>query len=176
MKILIGTKNPGKIEAAKLAFETYFPDVEIQGINVASKVSDEPVNKDIFIGAKNRVENLCRLNQEADYYVAVETGLTNTFGPWLMISAAYIKDKNGVISYGTSPAFPIPQKYVSKIISADFNKLIEEIYNTSALNQGMGGIALLSKGQISRIELSKQAILMALITYLNGSLWKDSNQ
>ena len=32
MKILIGTKNPGKIEGAKQAFEKYFDKVEIEGI------------------------------------------------------------------------------------------------------------------------------------------------
>ena len=31
MKILMGTKNPGKIEGAKQAFEKYFDNVEIHG-------------------------------------------------------------------------------------------------------------------------------------------------
>ena len=34
MKILIGTKNPGKIQGPKEAFEKYFEDVEIEGILV----------------------------------------------------------------------------------------------------------------------------------------------
>ena len=33
MKVLMGTKNPGKIEGAKLAFERYFDDVEIVTVN-----------------------------------------------------------------------------------------------------------------------------------------------
>ena len=36
MKILIGTKNIGKIEGAKQAFEKYFRNVEIEGIQVSS--------------------------------------------------------------------------------------------------------------------------------------------
>lgn len=36
MKILMGTKNPGKIEGAKQAFEKYFDNVEIEGISVSS--------------------------------------------------------------------------------------------------------------------------------------------
>lgn len=47
MKILIGTKNPGKIEGARLAFVEYFENIEIEGIPVNSEVSDEPVNDDI---------------------------------------------------------------------------------------------------------------------------------
>ena len=40
MKILIGTKNPGKIQATKEAFEKYWEDVEIQGIPVPSEVQE----------------------------------------------------------------------------------------------------------------------------------------
>ena len=58
MKILIGTKNPGKIEGAKQAFEKYFDKVEIEGISVDSNVGDQPVNEEILQGAKNRVKNL----------------------------------------------------------------------------------------------------------------------
>ena len=47
MKILMGTKNPGKIEGAKQAFEKYFDNVEIEGISVDSEVGDQPFNEEI---------------------------------------------------------------------------------------------------------------------------------
>ena len=50
MNILIGTKNPGKIQGAKEAFDNYFNDIEVIGIPVSSDVSDEPVDSfPIFI-------------------------------------------------------------------------------------------------------------------------------
>ena len=74
MKILIGTKNPGKIEGAKQAFEKYFDEVEIEGISVDSNVGDQPVNEEILQGAKNRVKNLKKYaknnNLEADFYIS----------------------------------------------------------------------------------------------------------
>lgn len=48
MKVLIATKNQGKIEGAKKALEHYFKDVEITGIPVQSNVPDQPVNKEIY--------------------------------------------------------------------------------------------------------------------------------
>lgn len=39
MKILIGTKNPGKIQGAKEAFENYFDKFDIEGIPVLSDMS-----------------------------------------------------------------------------------------------------------------------------------------
>lgn len=74
MKILIATKNQGKIEGAKRALKRYFEDIEINGIPVSSNVPEQPVNKEIYEGAKNRVSNLKKYakdnNIEADllYY------------------------------------------------------------------------------------------------------------
>lgn len=54
----MGTKNPGKIEGARQAFEKYFENVEIEGMSVDSNVSEQPINEEILQGAKNRVKNL----------------------------------------------------------------------------------------------------------------------
>ena len=35
-----------------------------------------------------------------------------------------------------------------------------------------GGINLLTKGEVSRIELTKGAFIMALISHINGEIWK----
>lgn len=84
MKVLIATKNEGKIEGAKRALVKYFDDVEIEGIKVESNVSEEPVNDEIYIGAKNRVKNLktyCKENNiKADLYISSESGIYNTLG------------------------------------------------------------------------------------------------
>ena len=120
MKVLIGTKNPGKIEGAKEALLNYFDNIDIEGIPVESGVADEPVDLDIYTGARNRVDNLIKYSKEnnldVDYYVAIESGITNLLGKWIIINIAVIKDKNEYESWGTGPAFPVPDKYVDEII------------------------------------------------------------
>ena len=120
MKILIGTKNPAKIEGAKQAFAKYFESFDIEGIPVPSQVSEEPVNESIYEGAKNRVNNLIEYANEQqldiDYFLGIESGITNLLGKWVIINIAVIKDKSGYESWGYSPAFPVPDKYVDEII------------------------------------------------------------
>ncbi len=53
MKVLVATKNQGKIQGAKRALENYFDNIEIIGIPVKSDVSEQPVNDEIYNGAKN---------------------------------------------------------------------------------------------------------------------------
>ena len=119
MKILMGTKNPGKIEGARQAFEKYFENVEIMGIAVSSEVGDQPVNEEILEGAKNRVKNLkeyAKINHiNVDYYIASEAGITNLLGEWIDFNSAVIENKEGLQSIGMSQGFQIPTYFKVKI-------------------------------------------------------------
>lgn len=176
MKVIIATENPGKIDGAKEAFAEYFKEFEIEGIKASSDVPDEPVNDEIYIGASNRVKNVKEIarkqGKEADYYVAVESGITNKLGQWIIINVAVIEDKNGQKSWGTSAGFPVPQKYVEEIIQTDLGKVMDKIFNETELRAGKGGINLLTKGKITRIDLTKQAFIMALTMFINGETWR----
>lgn len=176
MKVLMGTKNPGKIEGAKQAFEKYFDNVEIEGISVSSNVGDQPVNEEIFQGAKNRVKNLKEYalnnNIEADFYVASEAGITNLLGDWIDINAVVIEDSNGFQSVGTSQGFPIPDKYIDEIKETELGKVMDRIFSGNELGKGKGGISFLTKSQITRIDLTRNAFIMALTRHINGDIWK----
>ncbi len=176
MKILMGTKNPGKIEGARQAFEKYFGDVEIEGIPVDSNVGDQPVNEEIFQGAKNRVRNLKEYAQknniEADYYVSSEAGITNLLGNWIDINAVVIENSDGFQSVGTSQGFPIPDKYIKEIKETELGKVMDKIFQGNDLGKGKGGINFLTKNEVSRIDLTKNAFLMALTSHINGEIWR----
>ncbi len=176
MKVLIGTKNPSKIEGAKEAFKNYFENFEIEEISVESNVSDEPVNNEIYEGARNRADNLIQYafknNIEAEYYLGVESGITNLLGKWVIINIAVIKDKNGYESWGTSSAFPVPDKYVEEIISTDLGKVMDKIFKQDDLRSGKGGVHFVTNGVTSRIDLTKEAFIMALTQHVN-EVWND---
>ena len=132
MKILMGTRNPGKIEGAKQAFEKYFDNIEIEGISVSSDVGDQPVNEEIFQGAKNRVKNLKEYAKDnkikADLYISSEAGITNLLGDWININAAVIEDTEGFQSVGISQGFPIPDKYIEEIKKTELGKVMDRIF------------------------------------------------
>ena len=176
MKILIGTKNPGKIEGAKQAFEKYFDKVEIEGIPVSSNVGDQPINEEILQGAKNRVKNLKEYainnNIQADFYVSSEAEITNLLGEWIDINAVVIEDSKGFQSVGTSQGFPIPDKYIDEIKETELGKVMDKIFSRKELGKGKGGISFLTKDEVSRIDLTQNAFIMALTKHINGDRWK----
>ena len=177
MKVLIATKNPGKIEGAKRALEHYFENIEILGIPVNSNVSEQPVNEEIYKGVKNRVKNLKSYAKEndieADLFLAIESGINNLLGPWLITNIAVIENNNGLESYGTSPSFPVPDDLVSDIISSDLSQVMNKVFtqDNERHNRG-GGIQLLTHDKISRIDLTESAFIMALTKYINEDKWR----
>lgn len=177
MKVLIATKNPGKIEGAKRALEHYFKDIEILGIPVNSAVSEQPLNKEIYNGAKNRVKNLKiyakENNIQADLFLSIESGINNLLGPWLITNIAVVENNNDFGSYGASPSFPVPDNLVNDIIDSDLSKVMNKVFvqDEERHNKG-GGIQLLTHNIISRIDLTESAFIMALTKYINDNKWR----
>ncbi len=176
MRVLIATKNPGKIEGAKQAFEKYFNNVKIEGISVSSDVGDQPINKEIFQGAKNRVKNLkeyaIKNNVKSDFYISSEAGITDLLGEWIDINAVVIEDSKGFQSVGTSQGFPIPDKYIDEIKETELGKVMDKIFSGKELGKGKGGISFLTKDAVSRIDLTRNAFIMALTKHINGEIWR----
>ena len=179
MKVLIGTKNSVKIEGIKQALEKYFTNVEIEGISVDSKVGDQPMDKDILIGAKNRVKNLKvyakQNNIDVDFYIAIEGGTTNLLGDWIVLNIAVIEDKEGNLSMGASQGMPVPIKYIEEAKNSEFSKVMDKAFNKNKIGKDKNVTTLesiLTKNEISRIDMIRDATIMALTKFINGEIWK----
>ena len=143
MKVIVATKNQGKIEGAKRALNYYFKDIEIEGIEVNSDVGEQPVNDEIYIGAKNRVKNLkeyCKQNNiKADLYLSIESGITNSLGRWMITNIAVVEDNNEFESYGTSPSFPVPDRLVNDVINTNLSEVMNNMFTKDDDRHNKGG-------------------------------------
>ena len=155
MKVLIATKNQGKIEGARRALEHYFNDVEIKGI---------PVESDEY-----SKEN----NIEADLFLGIESGINNLLGRWMITNIAVIEDNKKFESYGTSPSFPVPDNLVQKVLDTNLSEAMDTVLGEDKERHNhSGGIQLLTHNEISRIDLTEYAFIMALTKYINGEKWR----
>ena len=142
-----------------------------------SNVSEQPLNDEIYNGAKNRVKNLREYakenNIDTDLYLGIESRITNFLGRWMITNIAVIEDNNDFESYGTSPSFPVPDKLVNDIIDTDLSQVMNKVFtkDDERHNKG-GGIQLLTHGKISRIDLTQMAFIMALTKYINEENWR----
>ena len=175
IKVLIGSKNKGKIEGAKLAFERYFSDFEIISENISSNVKDQPINEEILLGARNRINGLKNLKmKDIDFYISSEAGLINIGNTYININMGVIEDSNGYESVGTSQGFMIPNNKVSLVKEKTLGVVMDELFNAHGLSKLKGGINLLTLGEVSRIQLVRDSFILALTPFLeqNQTLWK----
>ena len=173
MKVLIATKNQGKIEGARKALLNYFDNVEIEVVHAPSEVPEMPKNDEISQGTRNRIKNLKKYAREnnikVDYYVAVESGIDNYFDSWMITSVAGIENDEGLKSYSTSPSYPIPEAYVDSIIEEGLGVVMDRIFADDDSGHSKGGIGFLTHGKITRRQLLYESFMMALIRIINDN-------
>ena len=81
MKIIVASKNPVKINTTLDGFKKMFPEheIEIEGVNVASGVADQPKSdEETFNGANNRSLTAKEQYPDADFWVGIEGGISDT--------------------------------------------------------------------------------------------------
>ena len=166
VKVAIATANPVKIEAIKKAFELYFNDIEVLPFEVKSGVPSQPINEDVYKGARNRIEEIKKVNNvEVDYIVSCEGGLINQYGYWFNVQVIMVEGKDGKDGVALSQGFQIPPKYVDEVINTSIAKVLDRIF------EGKGGIRKLTRDKFTRGDLITDGTIMALTRVMNGEIW-----
>src|SRR5687767_6005190 len=108
--IAIGSKNPVKLEAVRLAITKVYPNqkFEFVGVNVPSTVSDQPRNDlETIAGAEQRAKAALELVEDAVMGVGLEAGLTQVGEDWYVTGWVAITNRDGVIGRSSSGRAPM---------------------------------------------------------------------
>ena len=176
IKILVGSKNPVKVKAAKEAFSKYFDNVEALGFRVSSGVSDQPLGEETFEGAKNRALELQKINKEqnlnADFFVGIEGGVMNLGSRWLASGTMCLINKENKIGYGMSPHFELPEHMAERLKKrVELGKIIDEMMGEKNTKTRGGAIGFFTRGKMDRKELYIHGLVNALVPFLNESIY-----
>ncbi|OYD15530.1 hypothetical protein CH330_05515 [candidate division WOR-3 bacterium JGI_Cruoil_03_51_56] len=176
MKVLVGSENPVKVEAVREAFLKYFKDVNVSGIKVSSRVSGQPVNEEIFAGAKNRAYGLKRLNHAKDsgavFFVGIEAGIIKLFSRWFTFSGICIIDRHGEISYGGSPLFELPENVIKRLLTGEeLGNVMDELAGVHDVKQKQGAVGYFTSGVMDRKQSYIDGLVVALIPLLNKEIY-----
>ncbi|MBO7925354.1 inosine/xanthosine triphosphatase [Pseudoalteromonas sp. K222D] len=177
LKVIVGSKNPVKINAAKCIFSMYFPecDIDCQGVNAPSGVPDQPIGEEqTRIGAQNRV-NYCKEHYQAHYYVAMEGGAEQfSYGA---ATFAYVVIDNAVNQVvGRSSNLPLPQILYNALLNgAELGNVMDKAFNTTNIKQQGGAIGLLTNNHATRESTYTQALTLAMAPFLHSALYCQTN-
>ncbi len=164
--VTIASLNPAKINAVKSAFEAAFPQQEFdfKGVSVASGVADQPMsNQETYQGAINRVHNAVQAIPNSDFYVGLEAGIEdNVTFAWMVI------ESNGQRGESRSASLMLPPQVIEKLAHAnELGDVMDEVFGTDNIKQKGGAIGLLTHNQLTRSSVYHQALILALIPFVN---------
>ena len=172
--VIVGSKNPVKIACTETAFsEAFSQGFVVDGINAASQVSDQPKgDEETYLGAKNRVINARKTFPEADYWVGIEGGIGEDPRGMYAFAWIFIEDKLGLQGKSKTATFYLPEAIV-KLINAgmELGAADDHFFAQENSKQTGGSVGILTHGTITRQTYYNQAIILALIPFLNKELF-----
>ncbi|CAM4078598.1 inosine/xanthosine triphosphatase [Pseudoalteromonas byunsanensis] len=177
LKVLVGSKNPVKVNAAKHVIQGYFPDyqVECSGLHAPSGVPEQPLGEDeTRQGAQNRVSYL-QQHHQADFYCAMEGGAHQfSYGP---ATFAYVVVANEhYTSVNRSSNLPLPQPiYDALVAGEELGPVMDRVFNTTNIKQKGGAIGLLTNHVATRESTYTQALTLAMAPFLHPHLYTEKD-
>lgn len=169
MRVRVGTKNEAKLGAVSDALSLYdiFRDALIEGVEVASGVSEQPKELDEIVqGAIARAKAAFK---DCEYSVGLESGLMgvpHTKSGYMDIAACAIFDGKEV-HLGLSSGFEPPKEIVRLVFEEGHNlgtaSKVAGLTEKEELGKHEGLIGILTKGRVDRKEQAKQAVITAML-------------
>ncbi|MGF1699626.1 inosine/xanthosine triphosphatase [Photobacterium makurazakiensis] len=172
--IIVASTNPAKISAVEDAFNMVFPDqsFSVEGISVASGVREQPMCADETLqGARNRVYNARQAVKDSDFYVGLEAGIDGHFTfAWMVIESGEQRGE------ARSASLPLPPLALEKLHQGtELGDVMDEMFNQTNIKQKGGAIAMLTNHLLSRSSVYQQALILALIPFINPALFHSEN-
>lgn len=172
--VIVGSKNPVKIYSTEDAFTLAFNQgFHINGVNTYSQVSDQPMgDAETLLGAKNRAIGASKIFPEGDYWVGIEGGLDTDEQGMFAFAWIYILDKAGKVGQAKTGTFYVPNAIAELVKSGmELGHADDQFFQEENSKQGGGSVGILTKGKLDRRTYYSQAVLLALIPFLNKNIF-----
>jgi inosine/xanthosine triphosphatase len=173
MIVAVGSLNPAKIEAARLAFGAVWPGrVEsVRGCGVSSGVAAQPMtDAETIRGARNRAAEAIGVGQ-ADYAVGIEGGLEQTEGSWFNSSWAVVVDRASREGVGSTLRMQVPLALMELVLAGqELGEACDLAFGRTNANRAEGFVGLMTGNAIHRTGALCDAVIAALTPFLRPAL------
>lgn len=172
LRVNVGSNNLIKAQAVKSVFERAFGPTEVRLVPVEPGVPVQPFDDETAKGARERARKALL---DADFGVGVEAGLIwhQELQLYFDVQFCAIVGRDGKITIGHGSGFVYPPKVIERVLAGrPVGDVMSELTGIERLGHKIGAIGYLSKGLLTREQLTEQAVLMALIPRLRPELYE----
>ena len=174
MKIAVGSTNPAKLKAAKLAIKKIFPEAEVKAVNVKSGVSDQPKSDEESIkGAINRAKRALK-KADADFGLGMEGGMHKIGSNHFESGWIAVIDKEGKIGLGSSARWQVSRKISKPLFKGkELAEVINEMTGRDDVHKKEGIMGLISNGHLPRHKTYSHGIIFAFAPFISDEIFWD---
>jgi len=173
MNVVVGSKNPVKLNATRNILGRIYGDITVSSTNVDSGVPDQPFGLDQTVkGAVNRAKNA--FSEEFDLSVGIESGLLmvpETLTGYIDLQWCAIYDGNN-ITIGASSGFEYPPSVIKEVLNGvEVGDVMDKVTGVNDLGQKKGAVSYLSRDMLNRTENTEECVLTAMIPRMNNNIY-----
>jgi inosine/xanthosine triphosphatase len=172
--IIVASSNPVKIAAVQGGFDRVFGAGThlAEGRKTPSGVPVQPItDAQTLTGARNRANSARETHPDADFWAGVEGGVED--GPDGMLVFAWIvvlgRETAGEARTG---AFTLPPE-VTRLVRGEMElgPADDLVFGRENSKQQDGAVGILTGGLITRADYYEEAVVLALIPFMNRELY-----
>ena len=171
MKIVVASTNPVKLNATRAGCSRVFSDtpLELLPVEVPSGVADQPLSdEETRLGARQRCAAAAASRPEADFWFGLEGGIADD-GDTLWAFAWIAARWRGGAGEARTAAFALPEAVASLVRQGlELGEADDRVFGRSNSKQQGGAVGLLTGGRLDRAALYEQAVILALIPFLEA--------
>ncbi len=174
MKVIVASTGPVKIAAVKAGFSKVFPNeaISYESIKAPSGVSDQPLSDlETYTGARNRCEFAFSFLPDSDFSVGIEGGVDEHFGELQAFAWVYIRSKDKIGKARTASFF-LPEKISKQVRQGiELGEADDKVFGVNDSKMKNGAVGILTHDIENRTDLYTDAVILALIPFLNDELY-----
>jgi inosine/xanthosine triphosphatase len=174
MKVIVGSTNPVKINAARAVFSRIDPAVEIISASIESGVPIQPWgDEQTRQGAVNRAT--AALQDGANYAVGFEGGVIETELGIMTCAWCAVIDASRKCGIGGSGSMMLPPGIQAALRSGEeLGPAMDALVGQSNIKHGPGAVGILTDGLTDRQKEYEHMLILALAPFRRPDLYEES--
>jgi inosine/xanthosine triphosphatase len=174
-RVVVGSTNPVKIAAVRTVLERAGARAHVEGVSVASGVSDQPFgDAETIRGATQRAQAVLDTT-DADFAVGIEGGVVDEAGVMRSCAWAAVVARDGRVGTGGSLAMMLPARVAALVRDGmELGHAMDRITGGQDTKRGSGAVGILTAGLVDRQRAYEALVTYAFAPFLTPDLYDEA--
>jgi inosine/xanthosine triphosphatase len=173
-RVAVGSTNPVKIAAVRAVLDRSGSTARVEGVAVASGVSEQPVgDAETIRGATQRARAALEATG-ADLAVGLEGGVVEESGTMRTCAWASVVASDGRVGVGGSLAMALPTRVAALVrAGVELGHAMDRVTGGHDTKRGAGAVGILTAGLVDRQRAYEALVAYALAPFLSPDHYAD---